>query len=105
MTTNEVNLRVNEFLRGQQSRLRINDAAREHGQIRAFQNNTYDLDQGRPDRSSCATRTTAASRACSQDGTPVELQFTIVNTSYPEGKTAYNTISEIAGSATRRTRS
>ena len=32
------------------------------------------------------------------DGTPVELQFTIVNTIYPDGRTAYNTISEIAGS-------
>jgi Zn-dependent M28 family amino/carboxypeptidase len=31
------------------------------------------------------------------DGTPVELEFTIVNTVYPEGRTAYNTIAEIPG--------
>ncbi len=32
------------------------------------------------------------------DGTPVELEFNIVNTVYPEGQTAYNTIAEIPGS-------
>jgi carboxypeptidase Q len=31
-------------------------------------------------------------------GTPVELEFNIVNTVHPEGRTAYNTISEIEGS-------
>jgi hypothetical protein len=38
------------------------------------------------------------------DGTPVELEFNIVNTVYPEGKTAYNTIAEIPA-ATGRTKS
>ena len=31
------------------------------------------------------------------DGTPVELEFNIVNKVYPEGTTAYNTIAEIPG--------
>ena len=31
------------------------------------------------------------------DGTPVELEFNIVNKVYPEGRTAYNTIAEIPG--------
>jgi Zn-dependent M28 family amino/carboxypeptidase len=31
------------------------------------------------------------------DGTPVELEFRIVNRTYPEGRTSYNTIGEIAG--------
>jgi Zn-dependent M28 family amino/carboxypeptidase len=31
------------------------------------------------------------------DGTPVQLEFNIVNRWYPEGKTSYNTIGEIAG--------
>ena len=39
------------------------------------------------------------------DGTPVELEFNIVNKVYPEGRTAYNTIAEIPGHATRRTKS
>ena len=38
-----MNLRLNEFLLTSKVKLRINDAAREHGQIRAFQNNTYDI--------------------------------------------------------------
>ena len=31
------------------------------------------------------------------DGTAVELEFDIVNKTYPEGRTAYNTIAEITG--------
>ena len=53
--------------------------------------------QGRCPRSCCATKTTAASRGCSPTSTPVRLEFTIVNRSYPEGRTSYNTIAEIPG--------
>ncbi|MBI1763023.1 MAG: hypothetical protein HYR56_16470 [Acidobacteria bacterium] len=35
------------------------------------------------------------------DGTPVELEFDIVNRSYPEGRTSYNAISEIQGTHTK----
>ena len=31
------------------------------------------------------------------DGTPVRLEFNIVNQSYPEGRTSYNTVAEIPG--------
>ncbi len=31
------------------------------------------------------------------DSTPVELEFTIVNRTFPEGRTAYNAVAEIAG--------
>ena len=31
------------------------------------------------------------------DGTPVRLEFTIVNRTYPEGRTSYNTVAEIPG--------
>jgi hypothetical protein len=97
MSTNDVNLRVNEFLLTNKVKLRINDAAREHGQIRAFQNNTYDIMKVVP---TVVMRNEDYGRIARilADGTPVELQFTIVNTIYPDGKTAYNTISEIAGS-------
>ncbi len=53
--------------------------------------------QDHPDRRSSATRTTAASRESSPDGTPVKLEFTIVNRFYPEGTTSYNAIAEIPG--------
>jgi carboxypeptidase Q len=97
MPTSDVNLRVSEFLLTNKVKLRINDAAREHGQIRAFQNNTYDIAKVVP---TVVMRNEDYGRIARilADGTPVELQFTIVNTIYPDGKTAYNTISEIAGS-------
>ena len=97
MTTNEVNLRINEFLLASKVKLRINDAAREHGQIRAFQNNTYDITKVVP---TVVMRNEDYGRIARilEDGTPVELQFTITNTVYPDGRTAYNTLSEIAGS-------
>jgi carboxypeptidase Q len=96
LTTNEVNQRINEFLIANKARLRINDAAREHGQIRAFQNNTYDIAKVVP---TVVMRNEDYGRIIRilADGTPVELEFTIVNTLHPEGKTAYNTISEIPG--------
>src|SRR4029453_18518985 len=31
------------------------------------------------------------------DGTPVRLEFNIVNQSYPDGRTSYNTVAEIPG--------
>jgi hypothetical protein len=97
LPTSEVNLRINEFLLANRVKLRINDAAREHGQIRAFQNNTYDIMKVVP---TVVMRNEDYGRIARilADGTPVELEFTIVNTIYPEGRTAYNVISEIAGS-------
>jgi hypothetical protein len=97
LPTSDVNLRLNEFLLTSNVKLRINDAAREHGQIRAFQNNTYDITKVVP---TVVMRNEDYGRIARilADGTPVELQFTIVNTIYPDGRTAYNTISEIAGS-------
>jgi carboxypeptidase Q len=97
MTTAEVARRVNEFLVASKAALRVNDAGRPHGQIRAFQNTTYDLAQVVPTimmRNEDFGRVTRVLA----DGQRVDLQFTITNTSYPEGKTAYNTITEIAGS-------
>jgi len=97
LTANEVNTRLNEFLLTSKVKLRINDAAREHGQIRAFQNNTYDIAKVVP---TVVMRNEDYGRIARllENGAPVELQFTIVNTIHPDGRTAYNTISEIPGS-------
>ena len=96
LTANEVNQRINEYLLANKAALRINDAQREHGQIRAFQNNTYDVAKAPP---TIVMRNEDYGRIARilQDGTPVELQFMIVNNTYPEGRTAYNVISEIPG--------
>ena len=97
MPAAELNTRLNEFLLTNKVKLRINDAAREHGQIRAFQNNTYDVAKVVP---TVVMRNEDYGRIARvlADGTPVELEFTIKNKVYADGKTAYNTISEIAGS-------
>src|SRR5262249_32734709 len=97
MTANEINRRVDEFLVANGARLRVNDAAREHGQIIAFSNRTYDLARAVP---TVVLRNEDYGRIARilADGTPVELEFDIVTKVYPEGRTAYNVVSEIAGS-------
>ncbi|HXI30964.1 MAG TPA: M20/M25/M40 family metallo-hydrolase [Vicinamibacterales bacterium] len=96
MTANEINRRVDEFLVANGARLRVNDAAREHGQIIAFSNRTYDLAKAVP---TVVLRNEDYGRIARilADGTPVELEFDIVNKVYPEGRTAYNTVAEIPG--------
>ena len=75
----------------------MNDAGREHGQIIAFSNNTYDITKAVP---TVVVRNEDYGRIARilADGTPVELELNIVNKVYPEGRTAYNTIAEIPGS-------
>ena len=76
--------------------VRVNDAGREHGQIRAFNNRTFDLSKAVP---TVVIRNEDYGRLSRimADGTPVELEMNIVNKSYPEGATAYNVIAEIPG--------
>jgi len=98
--------------------VRINDAGRDHGQIRAFHNRTFDVtksvptvvlrneDYGRISRLLSAVSPAGLNaRPDGQDQTPegrnqnrVRLEFNIVNRSYPEGATSYNAVAEIPGS-------
>ncbi len=96
MSNNEINRRVDEFLVASGARLRVNDAAREHGQIIAFHNRTYDVAKAVP---TVVLRNEDYGRISRilADGTPVELELTIVNKVYPDGSTAYNAIAEIPG--------
>src|SRR5689334_4485425 len=100
MSAADINRRVDEFLVANGARLRVNDAAREHGQIIAFNNRTYDIAKAVP---TVVLRNEDYGRIARilADGTPVELEFDIVNTVYPEGRTAYNTIAEIPGTDRR----
>jgi carboxypeptidase Q len=100
MSNNEIARRVDEFLVANGAKLRVNDAAREHGQIIAFNNRTYDLAKAVP---TVVLRNEDYGRISRilADGTPVELEFNIVNRVYPEGRTAYNTVSEIPGTDKR----
>jgi len=66
------------------------------GQIIAFNNRTFDVAKAVPTVVMRNEDYGRISRILA-DGTPVELEFNIVNTVYPEGRTAYNTIAEIPG--------
>ena len=96
MTAAQIDRQVDAFLVANGAKLRINDAGREHGQIIAFNNRTYDVAKAVPTVVMRNEDYGRISRILA-DGTPVELEFNIVNTVYPEGKTAYNTIAEIPG--------
>ena len=76
---------------------RFNDAGREHGQIRAFNNRTFDVAKAVP---TVVLRNEDFGRISRlvADNRPVEIELDIVNTTYPEGKTAYNAVAEIPGS-------
>ena len=96
MTARQIDEQVDAFLVANGAKLRVNDAAREHGQIIAFNNRTYDLAKAVPTVVMRNEDYGRISRILA-DGTPVELEFNIVNKVYPEGRTAYNTIAEIPG--------
>jgi carboxypeptidase Q len=96
MTARQIDEQVDAFLVANGARVRVNDAAREHGQIIAFNNRTYDITKAVPTVVMRNEDYGRISRILA-DGTPVELEFNIVNRVYPEGRTAYNTIAEIPG--------
>lgn len=76
---------------------RIMDAGREHGQIRAFNNRTFDVTKAVPTVVMRNEDYGRISRVLA-DGTPVQLELNIVNKTYPEGTTVYNVVAEIPGS-------
>jgi hypothetical protein len=96
LTARQIDAQLDKFLKESGALLRVNDAGREHRQIRAFNNRTFDSaaviptvvmsneDYGR------ITRILA-------DNTEVVLEFNIVNRDYPEGRTSYNAVAEIPG--------
>ncbi len=93
----QINEQLDKFLVDNGAAVRINDAGREHGQIRAFNNRTFDLSKTVP---TVVLRNEDFGRIARllADGTTVSLEFDIRNKSFPEGATSYNTIGEINGS-------
>ena len=96
LTNGQVQERVNQFLRDNGALVRINDAGRDHGQIRAFDNATRDVTKAPPTVVMRNEDYGRISRLLA-DTRQVELEFEIVNRSYPEGRTSYNAIAEIPG--------
>ena len=96
LTGAQISEQLEKFLVDNKAAVRINDAAREHGQIRAFNNRTYDLTKTVP---TVVMRNEDFGRIARvlADGTPVSLEFDIRNKTFPEGKTSYNVVGEIEG--------
>ena len=96
LTQAQIGEQLDQFLVASGALVRINDAGREHGQIRAFNNRTFDVSKAVPTVVMRNEDYGRISRILA-GGTPVELEFDIVNRSYPEGRTSYNVIGEIPG--------
>jgi hypothetical protein len=97
LTNQQFTEQLDKFLKDSGALVRVNDAGREHGQIRAFNNRTFDVNKSIPTVVMRNEDYGRISRILA-DGTEVVLEFDIVNRVYPEGKTSYNTIAEISGS-------
>jgi carboxypeptidase Q len=96
LTLNQVDEQVNTFLLENGARVRVNDAGRDHGQIRAFANRTYDTAKAPPTVVMRNEDYGRISRLLA-NGRVVELELDIVNRAHPEGRTSYNAIAEIPG--------
>ncbi len=96
LTPAQAGEQLDQFLLANGVLVRINDAGREHGQIRAFNNRTFDPSKVVPTVVMRNEDYGRISRILADD-TPVELEFNIVNRNYPEGRTSYNVIGEIRG--------
>jgi hypothetical protein len=96
LTGRKIEEQLTQFLKANGALLRVNDAGREHGQIRAFNNRTFDVSKAVPTVVMRNEDYGRISRLLA-DRSEVVLEFNIVNRVYPEGKTSYNTIAEIPG--------
>jgi len=96
LTATQIDEQLNAFLVAGGALVRINDAGRDHGQIRAFNNRTFDETKAPP---IVVMRNEDYGRIWRllDDKRTVELEFDVVNRSYPEGRTSYNVIAEIPG--------
>jgi len=97
LTNRQISEQVDTFLKDNGALVRVNDAGREFRQIRAFNNQTFDVNKVIPTVVMSNEDFGRISRILN-DGTDVVLEFNIVNHVYPEGTTSYNTIAEIRGS-------
>ncbi len=96
LTGQQLAERLDQFLADNKAAVRVNDAGREHGQIRAFNNRSFDVSKTVP---TVVMRNEDYGRIwrLMDDNTPVSLEFNIQNRVIPEGTTSYNTVAEITG--------
>jgi carboxypeptidase Q len=108
LTFQQVAEQLDKFLIDNKAAVRINDAGREHGQIRAFNNRSFDVTKTVP---TVVMRNEDFGRIARlmADGSAVSLEFDIQNQNFPEKPKkdnkngakeeylSYNTIGEITG--------
>ena len=96
LTRQQITSQFDKFLLTGGALVRVNDAAKAHGVIVAYNNPSYDIATEIP---TVVMRTDSYGRIARllADKIPVTLRFNIVNTIYPAGKTAYNVVGEIPG--------
>ncbi len=96
LTAAQVTEAIDSWLLANGALMRVTDAGMTHGEIRAFQNRTYDIAKAPP---AVVLRNEDYGRIerLMADGEEVRLQFDIANSSHPEGKTTYNVVAEIPG--------
>ena len=96
VTGNPLAEQLDQFLVSAGAVARLNDAGRDHGQIRAFNNRTFDVTKAVP---TLVVRNEDYGRISRlvADGADVQLELNIVNRTYPEGRTSYNVVAEIPG--------
>lgn len=97
LSRREIETRVAAFLLEAGVVARVNDAGRDHGQIRAFQNRTYDVDRVVPTVVMRNEDYGRIVRLLAFGSGPAELELDIVNVAHPAGQTVYNAIAELPG--------
>lgn len=92
----QIDAEVDKFLLDNGALVRVNDAGREHGQIRAFNNRTFDVTKVVP---TVILRNEDFGRIFRllENKNEVRLEFDIRNRIVPSGVTSYNAIGEITG--------
>ena len=92
----QISDQLDKFLIDSGVAVRITDAGREHGQIRAFNNRSFDATKVVP---TIVLRNEDYGRISRllDDKRTVTLEFDIRNKTIPEGTTSYNTVGEIVG--------
>jgi hypothetical protein len=97
LPANQVNEQLDQFLVAAGAVARLNDAGRDHGQIRAFNNRTFDITKAVP---TLVVRNEDYGRMSRlmTDGHEVRVELNVVNHTFPDGRTSYNVVAEIPGS-------
>ncbi len=101
LSAREISQRIGEWLALNGAAMMLTDTAAEgrmeQRRVRAFNNRNFDPAKF-PPAAVLSNEDYGRITRVLADGSPVELEFNIVNRLYPEGKTAYNTVAEIPGS-------